>query len=96
MHSDDRHTTFPTLTPDAVRTRVIDIVVELAPAASDATVGERNDLVDDLDYHSAALVELGFPIEEVVRRVAEVGVGDLVGFVVADDVEDVRTGVTQG
>lgn len=70
-----------TTTTAAIRTRVIDVVVRLAPEPCGSTVDEQTDLVDGLGYHSVALVELGFEIEETFHLPP----------ISADDVEHVRT-----
>lgn len=46
-----------------VRQLVRDIVVELAPTPEGYSGGESH-LVDDLDYHSLALLEMAFALED--------------------------------
>lgn len=46
-----------------VRTRIQEIVLDLAPNPDNGADAERN-LVDDLEYHSLALLELAFALED--------------------------------
>lgn len=46
-----------------VRSKVQSIIVELAPKPGGASEGETL-LVEDLEYHSLALLELGFTLED--------------------------------
>lgn len=51
-------------TPDpAVRVRVRELIQELAPRRADALADEML-LVEDLEYHSLALLELAFALED--------------------------------
>lgn len=53
----------PTKTEAEVRTQIREIVLELAPNPQAATTGEVR-LVEDLEYHSLALLELAFALED--------------------------------
>lgn len=74
--------------PDNIPARVHEIVGRLAPSMP-AIVADGDHFIDDLEFHSLALVELGFGIEEAfglepisadeVEHVTTVG--DLVTFV---------------
>jgi acyl carrier protein len=76
----------------SVERRVHDLVAEIAPeppALGANGIRPELDFVDDLAYHSVALVELGFALEEefdldpiTADDVEHVrSVGDLVGFI---------------
>jgi acyl carrier protein len=53
----------PTLEEDKVRARVRDVIAHVAPGdVTEFTPDAR--LIDDLDYHSLALLELAFALEE--------------------------------
>ncbi|HKT06016.1 MAG TPA: phosphopantetheine-binding protein [Rugosimonospora sp.] len=57
----------PTITPERteaqIRETVLAIIVDMAPN-SDAAKGPDTHLVDDLGYHSLALLELAFALED--------------------------------
>jgi acyl carrier protein len=76
---------------EEVRSLIRGIVAELAPNPGAAPSGDA-DLVDDLEYHSVALVELAFtledefdllPIDEATARTIRT-VGDIENHVVAE------------
>jgi acyl carrier protein len=46
------------------RARVRSIIIELAPSPDGARTGTPTRLVEDLAYHSLALLELGFTLED--------------------------------
>lgn len=53
----------PNETEDEVRQVIRDLIFELAPKMV-AEPGENPHLVDDLEYHSLAILELAFTIED--------------------------------
>jgi acyl carrier protein len=53
----------PTRTEEEVRAQIRGIILELAPNPQQATV-ENALLVEDLEYHSLALLELAFALED--------------------------------
>ncbi|WP_218003507.1 phosphopantetheine-binding protein [Nocardia concava] len=74
-----------------IATRVLKIVAAMAPTGGDAVVGADTQLVEDLGYHSLALLELAIQLEvEFGMPTMEAGsvgsirtVGDVVGMVTA-------------
>lgn len=65
----------------AIRDRVIALVTEFAPEPLTSPVDDSDTFIDDLGYHSLALVELSFAIEDAFALEP----------LTADDVEDVAT-----
>lgn len=53
-----------TATDQDIRDKVRSIIVELAPSPEGNQIDTKTRLVDDLEYHSLALLELGFTLED--------------------------------
>lgn len=61
----------PSSTPDRktrseqdVRTLIRNLIVELAPNPDGAPPGQEARLIDELEYHSLALIEMAFTLED--------------------------------
>ncbi|MFI9388799.1 phosphopantetheine-binding protein [Kutzneria sp. NPDC052558] len=87
-------------TQDQVRRQIAELALAMAPAPGGATGIDDPDLVDDLGYHSLALLELAFALEdefelppidqERAQRIRRVG--DVADYVV----EQLRIGTAAG
>lgn len=53
-----------TLTDDEIRAQVLAIVVDLAPNPDTGRYTETSRLIDDMGYHSLALMEITFALED--------------------------------
>lgn len=71
---------------ERLRTRVRELIIESAPEAADVPIEDAH-LVEDLGYHSLAILELGFALEEEFD-LALVDADRTVGIRTTREVED--------